>query len=136
MNIVIVKGRLSRDPEVKTSKNGNVFSTGAIAVNREGKDRNMCDFINYVAFGHLAEIMDKYLQKGSEVVLIGRWQVDKRTGTDGKDRYESKLIVDRMEFCGSRETVKEPTLAKTDLGDISDLVGMGGSLDGSELPFK
>lgn len=103
MNITILKGRISRDPEIKTTQSGTQFARLSIAVDRitkAGEERN-ADFIPCMAWGKTAEFIGKYFQKGQEILAEGRIQ----TGSyekDGRKVYTTDVVIDRVEFCGSK----------------------------------
>lgn len=101
MNLVIVKGRLTKDIVVNTT---GVKPVGkfTIAVNRDFKNKEGkydADFINCVAFDKRAEVLSQYVKKGQEVLLKGNW----RTGSydkDGVKVYTNELFVDSFDFIG------------------------------------
>lgn len=102
MNLIILKGRLARDIDLKYAQTTNTaIAGGSIAVQRrfvkeEGVD---VDFFNFTAFGKQAETMSKFLKKGSEVVIQGRLQTRSWEDNEGKKRYATDVIVDSFEFC-------------------------------------
>ena len=101
MNKVILKGRLSKDIDLRTTTTGKNVATTNIAVNRHGKDAG-ADFIPLVVWGDRAENFAKYLSKGREVLVEGKIQIRSYEGRDGSKRYATEVIVDTFEFCGSR----------------------------------
>lgn len=101
MNKVILKGRLSKDIDLRTTTTGKNVATTNIAVNRYGKDAG-ADFIPLVVWGDRAENFAKYLSKGREVLVEGKIQIRSYEGKDGGKRYATEVIVDNFEFCGSR----------------------------------
>ena len=101
MNKVILKGRLSKDVDLRTTTTGKNVATTNIAVNRYGKDAG-ADFIHLVVWGDRAENFAKYLSKGREVLVEGKIQIRSYEGKDGGKRYATEVIVDNFEFCGSR----------------------------------
>lgn len=101
MNKVILKGRLSKDIDLRTTTTGKNVATTNIAVNRHGKDAG-ADFIPLVVWGDRAETFAKYLSKGREVLVEGKIQIRSYEGKDGGKRYATEVIVDNFEFCGSR----------------------------------
>lgn len=101
MNKVILKGRLSKDVDLRTTTTGKNVATTNIAVNRYGKDAG-ADFIPLVVWGDRAENFAKYLSKGREVLVEGKIQIRSYEGKDGSKRYATEVIVDNFEFCGSR----------------------------------
>lgn len=101
MNRVILKGRVAKDPDVKTTQSGQTFTRLTIAVDRYTKagEERKADFINCTAWGKTAEFIGKYFVKGQEILAEGRIQ----TGSyekDGKKVYTTDVVIDRVEFCG------------------------------------
>ena len=119
MNKVILMGRLTNDPEVRTSANENATKVArfTLAINR--RDGN-ADFIQIVAFGKLAETVEKYLAKGRRVLISGRIQTGSYTKDDMKF-YTVDVIADEMEFADGKKadnanaanTAPAPTPANT-----------------------
>lgn len=106
MNSVILIGRLTKDPETRytTGDNQMAVCRFTLAVDRIGKDKG-ADFIGCVAFGKTAEVIGKYMSKGRQMAVTGHIQ----TGSyekDGQKRYTTDVIVDRMEFVGSKNEEK------------------------------
>ena len=104
MNIVIIKGRIARDPEIKTTQSGLMVARFSLAVDRIAKkgEKKTADFISCVAFGVTAETIGKYCEKGKEILINGHIQTGKYTTESGENRYTTDVIVDRFEFCGSK----------------------------------
>lgn len=104
MNKVILMGRLTRDPEVTTSQNGNTFARYSIAVDRKVKREGQpeADFFNCVSYGKQAEFVEKYLKKGTKVVLSGRLENNNYTNKDGQKVYDIRISVDEIEFAESK----------------------------------
>lgn len=101
MNKVILKGRLARDVDLRTTTSGKSVAQVSIAVNRWGKDQG-ADFIPLVIWGQQAETFARYLFKGREVLVEGRMQVRSYDDKTGNKRYVTEVIVENFEFCGSR----------------------------------
>lgn len=104
MNLVIIKGRISREPEIKTTQSGTQFARLSIAVDRYAKagEQRTADFIPCTAWGKTAEFIGKYFQKGQEILAEGRIQTGSYTNQDGKKIYTTDVVIDRVEFCGSK----------------------------------
>ena len=105
MNKVLLVGRLTRDPEVRTMSTGNPVANFSIAVNRnfKNKDGNVeADFINIVVYGRQVESISKYVFKGSQVGIEGRMQTRTYDAQDGTKRYVTEVIADNVEFLGSK----------------------------------
>lgn len=106
MNLIMLKGRLARDIDLKYAQTTNTaIAGGSIAVQRRFvKEGDVdVDFFNFTAFGKQAETMSKFLKKGSEVVIQGRLQTRSWEDNEGKKRYATDVIVDSFEFCGKKE---------------------------------
>lgn len=98
MNKVILGGRLTADPELKTTPNGVSCTNFTIAVNRRfGKD-NVTDFIDCTAWRNTADFICKYFKKASSICVEGSIQVRKWTDKDGNKRYSTEVIVDEAYF--------------------------------------
>lgn len=106
MNKVILMGRLTRDPEIRYSQNGNSMAIArfSVAVDRRFKREGEpdADFFNCTAFGKQAEFIERYLHKGTKVVLAGRVQNDNYTNKDGQMVYSVRIMVDEIEFAESK----------------------------------
>ena len=106
MNKVILMGRLTRDPEVRCSQGANQTTVGrfSIAVDRRFKREGEpdADFFNCTAFGKQAEFVERYLHKGTKIVLSGMIQNDNYTNKDGQMVYSVRVMVDEIEFAESK----------------------------------
>lgn len=103
MNIVILHGRLVRDPEHRTTQSGRGVARMTIAVDRPGAKKDSgqtADFISLIAWEKSAEFAQRYLHKGSEITVEGRLQVRSYEDQNGQKRTATEVIVSRMEFCG------------------------------------
>ena len=106
MNKVILMGRLTRDPEVRYSQGASQTSVARFSVavdrrfKREGEPE--ADFFNCTAFGKQAEFIERYLHKGTKIVLCGRVQNDNYTNKDGQMVYSVRIMVDEIEFAESK----------------------------------
>ena len=105
MNKVILIGRLTRDPELRTIASGNATTSFTVAVNRNFTNQNgerEADFINCVAWRKQAENVAKYCTKGSQVAVEGRIQTRNYDAQDGTKRYVTEVIADNVTFLNSR----------------------------------
>ena len=104
MNKVIMIGRLTRDPEVSSSASGTAFARFSIAVDRRFKREGEpdADFFNCTAFSKTAEFVERYLKKGTKVVLSGRIQNDNYTNKEGQKVYGVRIMVEEVEFAESK----------------------------------
>ena len=106
MNKVILMGRLTRDPEVRYSQGASQTADGrfSIAVDRRFKREGEpdADFFNCTAFGKQAEFVERYLHKGTKIVVSGRIQNDNYTNKDGQTVYSVRVMVEEIEFAESK----------------------------------
>lgn len=101
MNKAILIGRLTKDPEMRTSSSGVSATTFTLAVNRTFTNQNgekETDFINCVAWRKQAENIAKYCVKGSQVACEGRIQTRSYDAQDGSKRYVTEVIVENCTF--------------------------------------
>lgn len=105
MNKVILIGRLTRDPEMRTTSSGTNVTSFSLAVSRNFTDQNGergTDFFNCVVWRKQAENVAKYCQKGSQVAVEGRLQNRSYDAQDGTKRYVTEVICENVSFLGSR----------------------------------
>lgn len=107
MNKIILVGRLTKDPEVRYSQNGDKQTCVAkfgLAVNRDFKKdgQQEADFLNITAFGKNGEFAEKYLKKGMRILVEGRVQTGSYTNKEGQKVYTTDVIVERFEFVDSK----------------------------------
>ena len=105
MNKVILIGRLTKDPEMRTTMSGTNVTRFTLAVTRTFQDQNGergADFINCVAWRRQAENIAKYCSKGSQVAVEGRIQTGSYDAQDGSKRYTTDIICDNVTFLGSK----------------------------------
>ena len=132
MNRVILIGRLTKDPEIRTSGNYTIASFN-IAVDRKFKrdGEPETDFFNCTAFNKTAEFVEKYCKKGTKMVVEGRIQNDNYE-KDGVKHYGVKIMVDSLEFAESKSTKNTPSTKVETTGD--EFVDAASALT-EELPF-
>lgn len=135
-NFVILKGRTTKNIELKYSQNNIAMASFTLAVNRryvkQGEERQ-ADFINCQIFGKTAETFSKYVSKGTEVVIQGRIQTRNYDDKDGKKVYVTEVVVESFEFCGSKQSKdndgEEPNINQAELDvNVKDT-------DADSLPF-
>ncbi|OGE82502.1 MAG: hypothetical protein A3B10_00300 [Candidatus Doudnabacteria bacterium RIFCSPLOWO2_01_FULL_44_21] len=145
LNKVQIIGRLTRDPEIRTTPNGaNVASfsvaTGFTWTDATGQKKEQTEFHNVVAWRKLADIIGQYLKKGSQVYIEGRLQTrswdDK---TSGQKRYRTEIIADNMIMLGRpggnqkseiRDQRSEEIVQPEPKSDTPEI-----QIDDSDLPF-
>jgi single-strand DNA-binding protein len=105
MNSCVLTGRLTADPELRTTPSGISVCRFTIAVDRPyqkaGEDRK-ADFLDVVAWRQNAEFVTKYFRKGSMIAVSGSLQTNKYEDKNGNKRTSYEIVADRTEFCGSK----------------------------------
>lgn len=104
-NKVILMGRLTKDPEMRTTPNGISVATFSIAVDRRftrSGEQKQTDFFNIVAWRTTAEFVSKYFRKGQLVAVCGSLQNRSWDDNEGKKRYATEVIADEVHFAESK----------------------------------
>lgn len=101
LNRASILGRLTADPEVRTTPSGQNVATLSVATNqtwtdKSGNKQEKAQFHNCVLWGRLADIASQYLSKGRRVFLEGRIETRDWLGKDGVKRYRTEIIVNQM----------------------------------------
>lgn len=101
LNRTTILGRLTRDPEVRTTTTGKTVAsltvaTGRVWTDQAGQKQEQTEFHNCVLWGRLGEIAGQYLTKGRRVYMEGRLQTRDWVGNDGVKRYRTELVVENM----------------------------------------
>jgi len=107
LNKAMIIGRLTRDPESRTTPQGTAVATIGIATNytwtdQSGQKQEKVEYHNIVAWRRLAEICGQYLRKGSKVYIEGRLQTREWEGQDGVKRYRTEIIADNLIMLDSK----------------------------------
>ena len=105
MNKIILVGRLTKDPEVRSTSAGFSTSNFTVAVNRNFKNKEGnydADFLPCVAFRQTADFVSKFFKKGSMISLEGRVQTRNYDAQDGTKRYVTEVVVENVEFVGGK----------------------------------
>lgn len=153
-NRVILMGRLTRDPELRTTQNGIAMCRFDIAVDRryskQGEEKQT-DFFQVTAWRQTAEFVSKYFTKGRMIHVEGSIQNNNHTDQNGVKHYATAIMADQVSFCGDRapegSSQYKPSQAnipqsstapqraaqnEIDLGDLGDFEEI---LSDSEVPF-
>lgn len=138
-NLVVLTGRLTADPELKTTANGISVTTFSIAVDRRyrsGEERQT-DFINIVAWRQSAEFITKYFKKGSMIGIEGSIQTRRYQDKNGNNRTAFEVVANNVQFVESKKDSASSAASDTasfsnaDVNDFSDL----GDVSDDDLPF-
>ena len=133
MNKAIIIGRLTRDPEMRTTGSGINSTSFTVAVSRSYANQNgerETDFINCVAWRKQAENISKYCTKGTQVAVEGRIQTRSYDAQDGTKRYVTEIIADNVTFLGGKGS---------NVPSEDNYVGGSSSIDTTDIsedPFK
>ena len=104
LNCAIIMGRLTADPELKTTQSGISVTSFSVAVDRnytpKGQERQT-DFINVVAWRQTAEFVTRYFHKGSMIAIEGSIQTRKYQDKNGNNRT-AEVVANNVSFCGSK----------------------------------
>lgn len=106
LNHITIMGRLTRDPELRSTQNGTSVASFTVAVDRDyqpGGSEKQTDFIECVAWRGTGEFVSKYFRKGSMIVVAGRLQSRKWQDRDGNNRISWEVVADSVYFCESRK---------------------------------
>ena len=135
MNKVIIKGRLTADPELQNTADAVEYCKFTVAVDRyAGKDKeNKTDFFPCTAWRQKAAFVSQYFTKGKEILVIGSLHFDKYE-KDGEKRTTASVQVENVEFCGSKGDSKPNTdVVPSYSNSASDFTEIDESDD--DLPF-
>lgn len=97
-------GRLGKEVDMRYMPNGTAVASFSIAVGWKSKDKEGAEWVQITAFEKLAEICGQYLVKGSQVFISGRFKTEKYTDKDGIERYSTKIVADRMQMLGAKQS--------------------------------
>jgi single-strand DNA-binding protein len=107
LNKVMLIGNLGKDPEVRYTPSGKAVASFSVATsekikNASGEWEERTEWHNVVLWGRLAEIAGEYLGKGKTVYIEGRLQTRKWQDKEGRDRYTTEIVGDRMQMLSGR----------------------------------
>ena len=139
LNKAIIMGRLTKEPEKRTTQSGTSVTTFTVAVDRPFKTRDaekQTDFLNCVAWRQTADFVAQHFSKGQMIALVGSIQTRSYADRDGKNRTVVEIIADEVSFTGekrdeNRRPVEEPKEDYYRPGMVQDIYDE----DDSDLPF-
>lgn len=142
INMVALMGRLTYEPELRTTSSGISFLRFQVACDRnfqsQGQERQ-ADFIDCVAWRQRAEFISRYFHKGSMIAIEGSIQTSNYTDKDGNNRKQVEVVANNVSFCGSKAesgtanpafSQPAPSYASADNSDFEEIVD-----DDDDLPF-
>ena len=103
-NKVIIGGRLTAEPELKTTRSGISVVSFSVAVNRKTKpgEEQKTDFFNITAWRQTAEFVSRYFHKGSSICIVGTLQNSSWTDQKGEKHYRTDIVADEVMFVDSK----------------------------------
>ena len=131
MNKIFLKGRLTKDPELKQINDTMSVTRFSIAVSRKVKagEEKKTDFVNIVAWNKQGEFINQYFKKGQEILIIGRLEVNSYE-KDGVKKTSIDVVTEDVEFVGSKKTEQ-----KENIEDVQDLQIDFNDNQDLDLPF-
>lgn len=139
MNKFIGLGRLTKDPELRSTQSGLKITSFTLAINRNFKNKEGkydTDFLNCQAFKNTAEFIEKYFKKGSMMAITARAQTRNYDDNDGKKRFVTEFIVEEVYFAGSNEKKNETSIeVPQNYTSDYDTAGSEVTLSDEDLPF-
>lgn len=134
LNKVLIMGRLTKDPELRTTSTGTHVTSFSLAVDRDFKDtatgERGVDFIDCVAWRSTADFVTNYFYKGKTAVVDGRLSVRTYTDKDGNNRRASEVVVDNIYFGDSKRKADVEGGVSDASDDYYEIQG-----DDGDLPF-
>ena len=142
LNKVILGGRLTSDPELKTTPSGVTVTTFTMAVNRRAAQKEgqapQADFLTVTAWRSVAEFITKFFRKGSSLCVIGSVQTRSWTDQQGQKRYATEIVAEEAYFVDAKSegrtfaAMDQRTGADVSVSDVPPFEPIG---EGEELPF-
>lgn len=146
MNKVILMGRITRDAEIRYTQGekSTAIARFSLAVDRRFKkdnDEQNTDFISCIAFGKIAEFLEKFGRKGTKFVVDGRIQTGSYNNKDGQKVYTTDVVVENIEFAESKNSsglggsTNQPAPAPSSSSAGDGFMNIPDGID-EELPFN
>lgn len=120
LNLIVLQGRLTKDPELRKTQNDIAVCTFTLAVDRD-RDRGKADFVKCVAWRSTAEFMTKYFGKGQMAIVTGSLQSRDWTDKEGNKRTDWEVQVDLVNFAGEKKTADVSAAEFEEIDDGDDL---------------
>lgn len=141
VNTVYLLGRCGKDPEIRTTQTGNKVASFSLATGgkyktNDGREVDDTAWHNIVAWRNHADLVEKFLKKGSQVFIVGHISYRDYTDNNGVKRAVTDIIVDKIELCGGKPESAPASSTKFDphSAQTTSMPGPGEDEDG-DLPF-
>lgn len=139
LNKANIQGRLTRDVELRATKNGTSVASFTVAWSEKYKDTEQKLFMPCIAWGKEAEFVSKYFCKGKECVVEGKLTSRQWEDKNGNKRETIELIVDQVHFCGNNAQSGGNQNAGDNQAIGDHMAALGGFTalpgDDNDLPF-
>ena len=139
MNKLFITGNLTRDPELRSTRDGTPVCTFTVAVSRRQKSAEAgkpdADFFRVTAWRALGESCGKYLAKGRKVAVTGSVSVNTYTAQDGSFRASMEVVADDVEFLSPKSEFAPGTVGAIDAAAKRDQQTGLERVENDELPF-
>ena len=106
LNYIVIQGRLSKDPELRYTRNQTAVATFSVAVQRD-YDREKADFIDVIAWRQTAEFVEKHFRKGQMIIVSGSLQMREWEDKHGNRRISAEINASNVYFCGDNKRADE-----------------------------
>ena len=140
INRTVLVGRLTKDPELRTTAGGTSVLAMRLAFNDRRKNsstgewEDLPNYIDVTLFGNRADALSRYLSKGSQIGVDGRLRWREWETSAGEKRSAIEVIADNIEFVGSRGD-RQGVSERPASGEEPQEAKPGDDLDGEEIPF-
>ena len=106
MNKIYIHGRLTKDPEVRTTQSGATVCNITVAADRRkfSAEERQTDFFDVALWNGLADVVSMYFRKGKEIIIHGEMQSRKWQDKDGNNRQAWNVVASEIEFCGPKDS--------------------------------
>lgn len=143
LNKVFIAGRLTTDPELRTTPGGAHVISFSVATNRVWTDKNggrkeETEFHNVVAWGRQAEVVSQFSKKGGLILVEGRLQTRSWEGKDGQTRKTTEIVAERIQLgpkAGTAGTVKNEDAGTAKKEDMPVIDLDSENINPEDLPF-
>ena len=115
LNKVMLIGRVTKEPEVRTLQTGQAVASFSVATNRQwtdasGQKQEKAEFHNIVAWRKLAEIVQSYVKKGMKIYIEGRMETRSWEDPQGQKKYRTEIVCDNMIMLDGKASTGHSTL--------------------------
>lgn len=141
INKVILVGNLGKDPEIRSVNDGRKVASFSLATtetykNKNGEKVENTEWHNIVYFGAIAEVIEKYLRKGSQIYVEGKIRTRSYDDKEGNKRYITEIVGDQMTMLGSANRSGGSPSAEPAVAAVSESGSFSAASDAADdLPF-